>query len=335
MIEDGASVLEQVAFGSDQARAAYQMLLDAYRASYREKRRLVRVSDKLQERLAGVNEELQSSKQAAEEALDRLQETQENLIQAEKLASLGVLVAGVAHEINTPVGTALASASFLAKRTQEVEGDFRDAKLKRSDLERYIAAAGEASALILSNCQRAAELIRGFKQVAVDQTSAGQRRFGLAAYIAEVLVSLGPRLKQVPHRVEVDCPEDLVLEGIPGAVSQVLTNLIMNSLMHGYAPGQVGTLSIRVDRLDGGLLRLAYHDDGRGIPAADLPRIFDPFFTTRRGNGGSGLGLHVVYNTVVGTLKGQITVESTPGQGTLFTLIFPASIPAAEADGPA
>lgn len=326
MLEEGAARLAALDFGSEPGRDAYKTLLDAFRSSYREKKRLIRVSDKLQERLSDLNDELQRSKEAAEEALDRLRETQENLIQAEKLASLGVLVAGVAHEINTPVGTALASASFLEKRTREVEADFRGAQLRRSELERYIGAAAEASGLILSNCQRAAELIRGFKQVAVDQTSAGRRRFNLSTYIAEVLVSLGPRLKQTQHRIVVDCPEDLVVEGMPGAISQVLTNLIMNSLTHGYAPGEVGTLTITVQQADAATLRLLYRDDGRGIPLADQPRIFDPFFTTRRGSGGSGLGLHVVYNTVVGTLKGQISVESAPGEGTLFTLTFPARI---------
>lgn len=327
MIEEGTAKLASLAFGEEGAREAYKTLLDAFRSSYREKRRLIRVSDKLQERLSDVNEELQRSKEAAEEALERLRETQENLVQAEKLASLGVLVAGVAHEINTPVGTALASASFLEERTRQVAEDFKTAQLKRSELDRYMGAAVEASGLILSNCQRAAELIRGFKQVAVDQTSAGRRKFNLAAYINEVLVSLGPRLKQSRHRIVVDCPEDLVVEGLPGAISQVLTNLILNSLIHGYEPGEVGTLSITAERVDAKTLRLSYHDDGKGIPLADQPRIFDPFFTTRRGAGGSGLGLHVVYNTVVGTLKGQIALESAPGEGARFTLTFPASIP--------
>lgn len=322
-IQGAADRLAVLPFGSDEARDAYGELLEGYRVSYREKRRLIRVSDKLQEQLATVNEELQRSKEAAENALDRLRETQENLVQAEKLASLGVLVAGVAHEINTPVGTALASASFLAMRTDRLKIEFRAQSLRRSELEDYLEAAGEAAALVLSNCQRAAELIRGFKQVAVDQTSAGQRRFSLRAYIDEVLVSLGPRLKQVSHRVVVDCPDDLVIEGIPGAFSQILTNLVLNSLTHGYGPGETGTIAIQAERLDGDTARLRYSDDGRGIPMEDRGRVFDPFFTTKRGNGGSGLGLHVVYNTVIGTLRGQITVESGAPKGAIFVITFP------------
>lgn len=326
-LEQGASHLQHGDSGSAEAKAAYAALLDAFRNSYREKRRLIRVSDKLQEKLASLNEELQSSKEAAEEALHRLRETQEELIQAEKMASLGVLVAGVAHEINTPVGTALASASFLAKQTERFQADYAAKTLRKSDLEKYVAHCAEASGLILSSCRRAAELIQGFKQVAVDQTSAERRTFALAAYIRDVLVSLGPRLKQTQHRIAIECPEDIVVDGSPGAFSQVLTNLILNSLIHGYDQDQAGTLSIRVEDIGDGRLRMRYADDGKGIAPEALPRIFDPFYTNRRGSGGSGLGLHIVYNTVVGTMRGQISASSTLGKGAVFSITFPASVP--------
>lgn len=324
-LEEGARHMLSADAGSQETRAAYAALLDAFRNSYREKRRLIRVSDKLQEKLASLNDELQRSKEAAEEALHRLRETQEDLIQAEKMASLGVLVAGVAHEINTPVGTALASASFLKQQTERFDGDFRAKTLRRSDLEKYVANAVEATSLIQSSCRRAAELIQGFKQVAVDQTSAERRSFALAAYMRDVLVSLGPRLKQARHRIDIDCPEDIVVDGSPGAFSQVLTNLILNSLIHGYDEDQAGRITIGVEDLGDGRLRMRYADDGRGISPDALPRIFDPFYTNRRGAGGSGLGLHIVYNTVVGTLRGQIAATSTLGQGVVFTITFPMS----------
>ncbi|HVT35166.1 MAG TPA: ATP-binding protein [Nevskiaceae bacterium] len=255
-------------------------------------------------------------------ALLRLREAQAQLVQSEKLASLGALVAGVAHEINTPIGIGVTASSTLQARAAQVTQKYKDETLKRSDLEGFIATADESTRIILKNLQRAADLIHSFKQVAVDQTSGERRRFGLKSYIDEVLLSLGPRLKATGHSVLVDCPGDLVLDSYPGALAQILTNFVSNSLMHAFDTGVDGRMEISV-RESQGMVELRYADNGRGMPPADLARIFDPFFTTKRGAGGSGLGMHVVYNLVTQLLKGQISVASEPGHGVEFLLRFP------------
>jgi signal transduction histidine kinase len=309
-------------------RQGVEALTEAYRRSVREQRRLVRVSDRLQHQLASVNQELAKRSAEAEEALARLREAQETLVQAEKLASLGALVGGVAHEINTPVGIALSCASHLADATDQMRKLFEADDIGIDDFARYMDTAADTSALILGNCERAAALIRSFKQVAVDRTSSERREYKLADYIGETLAALKPRIRQAGHRVEVSCPPDLVIDGYPGALSQVLTNFVMNAITHGYEDGQSGTLSIRVDEPAPDSVRLVFTDDGRGIPEEHRSRIFDPFFTTRRGSGGTGLGLHIVYNLVTGPLEGQLAVDSECGHGTRFTVTFPRRISA-------
>ncbi len=276
-------------------------------------------------------DELRAAKERAEQALAELHETQESLIQAEKMASLGQLVAGVAHEINTPVGVALTAASHLGARTAEFAALVEAGRLRRQDLASYLTMAVETARLTEANIRRAAELIQSFKQVAVDRASAERRRFDLKHYVGEVLISLKPLLHRTALTTVIDIPDSLVLEGYPGALAQVLANLVKNSLIHGYDEPATGTLTVTATRLEADMVELRYADDGQGIPAANLPKIFDPFFTTRRNSGGSGLGLHIVYNIVTQTLRGQITVRSEPGRGTVFTLRLPRIAPA-EAD---
>ena len=326
-----ATVLrEKLADGEPEVRAGVEALADAYRRSVREQRRLVKVSDRLQHQLASVNQELARRKAQAEEALARLKEAQETLVQAEKLASLGALVGGVAHEINTPVGIALSCASHLADATAHMRTLFEADDIGVEDFERYMETAADTTQLILGNCERAAALIRSFKQVAVDRTSSERRRFELASYIGETLASLKPRIRQAGHRVDISCPAGLMVEGYPGALSQVLTNFVMNSIVHGYDEGQSGHLTIAVDEPSPGMIRLIYADDGCGIAEEHRTRIFDPFFTTRRGAGGTGLGLHIVYNLVTGPLEGQLSMDSETGQGTRFTVTFPRMASAGE-----
>ncbi|MBI1208409.1 MAG: PAS domain S-box protein [Azospirillum sp.] len=267
-------------------------------------------------------DELRTAKEQAEQALAQLTRTQESLIQAEKMASLSLLVAGVAHEINTPLGIGVTSASLLADKTAALRQTFESGQLKRADLSAYVAVALETVGLMLTNLGRAAELVHSFKQVAVDQTSAERRRFDLHSYIDECLMSLRPRLKLSRHQVVVDCPNGIMLDSYPGALAQILTNLVINSLLHAYEEGQTGILSITVADQDAAVV-LRYADNGRGIPKNHLGRIFEPFFTTKRGAGGTGLGLHVVYNLATQTLKGDIAVDSEEGHGTTFTLHVP------------
>ena len=307
-------------------RDGLDSLIDAYGRSVREQRRLVRVSDRLQAQLASVNQELGKRKAEAEQALDDLKAAQESLVQAEKLASLGALVGGVAHEINTPVGISLSCASHLADAARHMSKLFAADDIGVDDFERFMATSLDTTALILSNCERAAELIRSFKQVAVDRTTSECRQFDLCSYVRETLASLGPHLRQSGHSVSIDCPGGVTMTSYPGALSQVLSNFVMNSLVHGFAPNQSGHIRIQVDQPSPGQVRMVYSDDGMGIPQENRGRIFDPFFTTRRGTGGSGLGLHIVYNLVTGPLGGGVTVDSPPEGGTVFVVTIPQSV---------
>ena len=266
---------------------------------------------------------LREAKDRAEAALADLRSAQRTLIQSEKMASLGALVAGVAHEINTPLSISLTSASLLADESRRLAAALETGVLRRSELSHFLELALESSDLLLSNSQRAADLIKSFKQVAVDQSSDDRRTFNLAEYIDEVLMSLRPRLKRSAVVVAVECPGELIIEGYPGPLAQVLTNFVMNSLTHAYGPDQPGRLSIAVTMPGADRVCLVYGDDGKGIAEEVLPKIFDPFFTTNRSGGGSGLGLNIVYNLVTQRLNGQIEVTSHPGRGTSFTVHFP------------
>ncbi|WP_188259446.1 sensor histidine kinase [Azospirillum tabaci] len=331
-IEQARLLGERLGAAAPELRADFEALVEAFQRSTREQRRLVRVSDRLQAQIGSANQELERRRQEAETALADLREAQEAMVRAEKLASLGALVAGVAHEINTPVGIAVSCASHLSDATAGLRRRAQSGELSKADFSRYLATATDTTALILTNCERAAKLIASFKQVAVDRASAERRAVNLNRYIQETLVSLEPKLRQGRHTISVSCPDGLVVDSYPGALSQILTNLVMNSVTHAFvdaqgAEGQGGALTITVQEPEPGTVRLVYSDDGRGIPADHLPRIFDPFFTTRRGEGGSGLGLHIVHNLAVGALKGAISVDSAPGQGTRFVLTFPRSTP--------
>ena len=270
---------------------------------------------------------LRASKEAAEMAYDRLHQAQDSLLQAEKMAALGSLVAGVAHEINTPIGTALTAASHLGERTSDFRALLQGGKLKKSDADRYLETATEASAIMMATIGRAAELIQSFKQVAVDQSTDVRRSFNLAEYISEILLSLRPKLRQTAHSVSVDCPDDLEIDSYPGALSQVLTNFVMNSLVHGFTEGQTGTITISAQLQGNDTVAIRYTDTGKGIPEKNLAKIFEPFFTTRRGSGGTGLGLHIVFNIVAQSLGGTIGVESVEGQGASFILAIPRVAP--------
>ncbi|TWA76379.1 PAS domain S-box-containing protein [Azospirillum brasilense] len=275
---------------------------------------------------------LRRSRDAAEQALRELKETQASLIQAEKMASLGQLVAGVAHEVNTPIGITITGASQLALQFEELARQLAAGAIKKSEFQRFLADGGEMARLILSNSMRAADLVQSFKMVAVDQSSDERRRFELRTYIGELLRSLRPVYKDVAGLdIAVDSPDELELDGYPGALSQILTNLVLNALTHAFTPHHPGRLTIAARLLPQDQVELTVTDDGLGIPSDILPKIFDPFFTTRRGSGGSGLGLHIVYNLVTGTLRGTITVQSIPGEGTRFTLRFPRVTPTAGA----
>jgi signal transduction histidine kinase len=238
------------------------------------------------------------------------------------MAALGALVAGVAHEINTPVGVGVTAASHLDKATQEFLALYGAQAMKRSDLEKYLQVCQDSSRLLLSNLNRAAELIRSFKQVAIDQSGEVRRRFRMKEYVEEVLLSLRPILKKTRHQVTIECSEALELTSYPGAFSQIITNFITNSVMHAYGEQEAGQLVFRITAARS-RLTFRYSDNGRGIPQENLAHIFEPFYTSNREKGGSGLGLHIVYNIVTQKLGGTIVCESAPGKGTAFVLEIP------------
>ncbi|MDR3417333.1 MAG: PAS domain S-box protein [Nevskia sp.] len=275
-----------------------------------------------EQELSGLNRSLSLQVTETRAALLQLRETQRELVQKEKLASLGSMVAGVAHEINTPVGVGVTAASTLFERVQLVQRQAAARELSRGEFERFLQDAAQAAELLLNNLQRAARLVKSFKEVAVDQTSGERRQFELGGYAADVLASLRPWLRNRPCAVELECRDEVWLDSYPGAIAQIVTNLVGNSLLHAFPDERKGTLRLVIGA-EQDSVRMSYSDDGVGIPAENLPQIFDPFFTTRRGTGGSGLGLYVVYNLVTQMLRGKIGVTSAPGSGVSFTISFP------------
>jgi len=257
-------------------------------------------------------------------ALAALQDAQSELVRQEKLASLGRLVAGVAHEINTPLGICVTATSHLVQELKLAREDMAAGVMTEETLEQFFAIIEQSLKIMTTNTQRAAALVRSFKQVAVDQSSDAIRTFNLKNYLAEVLLSLQPRLKGRPVTVAVECDAHIEMESFPGAVSQIVTNLVMNSLVHGFGDEQGGAISIGA-RLEQDQVLFEYGDNGAGMDAATLAQLFDPFFTTRRGQGGSGLGAHIVYNLVTGPLGGVVRVDSAPGAGLHYHLRFPRS----------
>jgi PAS domain S-box-containing protein len=287
----------------------------------REERRLA--GEELERRVEERTNELIAANQALAESLWQLQDTQSHQVESEKMAALGELVAGVAHEINTPVGIALTAASHLEDISEDISTLYHSRPLKRSELENYIGQASESAQIILGNLQRAASLIQSFKQTAVDQASQQKRRFALRAYLEEVLYTLSPKFRGTPYKTQIIGPEEIEIDSYPGVFSQILSNLVINSLLHGFEGRDHGTITIELGRWTNGHLQLVYRDDGRGMEEETLSRLFEPFFTTKPGSGGSGLGMHIVYNQVCKTLGGQIRAISQPNQGLTVEIIFP------------
>lgn len=295
--------------------------------------RLRELNDALESKVIERTGALNRSNQELTATLEHLKRTQEELVRAEKMAALGSLVAGVAHELGTPLGNSLMAANTVADQARGLRRELEQG-LRRSALERFLAETETGSAIIERNLQRAAELVASFKQIAVDQSSAQRRTFALTEVVEEIAMTMRPSFKRTPIRLITDTDADIVVDSFPGALGQILTNLVGNALIHAFEGRASGTIRIVVQAAEPGSALIEVRDDGRGIPPDHLRRIFDPFFTTRLGRGGTGLGLNIVHNLVTHVLGGTIGVESVPHEGTTVQIRIPCSAPERDSEGP-
>lgn len=281
----------------------------------------------LERTVAERTAQLTQAKESAETALQQLQSAQIELVAREKMASLGQLVAGVAHEINTPVGVALTASSYLRERNEELSRALAANELRRGDLVEFATQTSRATQIIGQNLARAADLVRNFKQVSVDRSKDDRRHFDLAQNLKALVGSLEITWKRRPVSLILECADGIQLDSYPGALGQVIGNLIQNALLHAFPAQLAGTMRLNAQVNSSGVVVIQFEDDGAGIAEQERARVFEPFYTTRRAQGGSGLGLHIAYNLVTVQLGGRITVEAAPGRGTRFTLVMPAVAP--------
>ena len=250
------------------------------------------------------------------DSLEQLKQAQTELIRSEKMASLGILVSGIAHEVNTPLGVAITAASHQKGELRITQNRLTDNQLTRSGFESFLAECEETETLLSNNLNRAAVLIKSFKKIAVDQASDEARFINLHAYLDEIVMSLRPKLKHTHIEVLNRSPDTININIAPGALAQIITNLILNSFIHGFKNGTVaGAITLEAERRGEQELCIIYQDNGDGMSTHVLERIYDPFYTTRRSEGGSGLGMNIVYNLVTSKLNGHIETTSQPGEG--------------------
>ncbi|RFP08263.1 hybrid sensor histidine kinase/response regulator [Duganella sp. BJB488] len=284
----------------------------------------------IEEVLARINTHLalRKANRELQDMIVTLDKAREDLVRNERLAGLGAMVAGIAHELNTPIGNSLMASTTFEMQTEEITRHLAaEGGITRKEFEHYIKNAQLSVDILGRNLHRAAEIVTNFKQVAVDQTSSQRRSFLLAEVVAGNVLTLQPTIKRTPYLIQQRIPPDLMMESYPGPVGQVITNLINNAILHGYEGRSEGLIDISASLSGQGLVTLSVEDHGAGIQKEYLPRIFDPFFTTKLGVGGSGLGLNIVHNIVTEILGGTIAVVSEPGGGTRFTLTLPMLAP--------
>lgn len=301
-------------------------VMDDVTEKRRNERELRSLNVELEERVTQRTAALNKANHEISEALRNLRQTQRGLIEAGKMAALGELVAGVAHELNTPIGNGLMAASTLHDRVREFESVMHSG-LRRSMLDDFVNHARTAAQIMVRNLQRAAELVTSFKQVAVDRASSQRRKFDLREMVQEILITLHPTLKRTPHQVSMQVLIGIELDSYPGPLGQVLTNLINNAVLHAFEGGQIGKICISASMVEADRVRITVSDNGNGIPPELLKRIFNPFVTTRLGRGGTGLGLHISYNVVTNLLGGRLTVKSVEGEGASFEIWLPKQAP--------
>ncbi|WP_206485206.1 ATP-binding protein [Thalassotalea sp. G2M2-11] len=284
----------------------------------------LKLTSELETKVQSRTNALKESNQELLSTLEKLHQYQDQLVESEKMASLGDMVAGIAHEVNTPIGLGVTASTLLSDRLHEISSAFHDKTLKSSQLKRFLADGEENVGIIYRNLKRAAELISSFKKVAVDQSSEEFRQFNFSELLSEILLTLAPQIKSTPYQIDFDCPAELMVVSKPGPINQVMINLILNSITHGFDQRDHGSIKVKVMKL-GEQLNIHYQDDGKGIDPAMKEKVFEPFTTTKRGEGGSGLGLHLVYNLVTQALGGNIRMESDLDKGVIFEINFPIS----------
>ncbi|WP_235956468.1 sensor histidine kinase [Grimontia sedimenti] len=283
--------------------------------------------DQLQIENANQKEALKRDKEQLTEMLESLKSAQDKLIETEKLSSLGSLVAGVSHEINTPLGISVTMASTLETEHLSFLEKLKTGEIRREDLDNFESHSADAYSVMNRSLQRASELINSFKQVANDQTSEQLREFELGTLMREIYSTLHHQIKNRPIQFSLHAEDDLVMSSYPGPIGQVFTNLFNNSILHGFDQDGQGEISLTLSREEG-RIRWLYRDSGKGLSGEGLKRIFEPFYTTRLGKGGSGMGMHIVYSIVVNMLQGDIKVYND--NGAVFDISIPASIQQAE-----
>lgn len=278
-----------------------------------------------------IEQDVRDARDASDEALKNLRETQNSLIEAEKLAALGRLVAGVAHEVNNPVGISLTVASSLERRSRLFGEEIVRGELRRSSLNDFVKACSEAADQLVTNLNRAAELIQSFKQVAADRNYSDRRTFDMRDLTEQLITSLRPGIGKNNVKIQMECEPDLAMTSYPGSYGQVLTNLFVNAITHAFPDRAAGEIDIKVRRAGNDQVELLFSDNGCGMTADVRRQAFDPFFTTRRDQGGTGLGLHIVYNLVTNRLGGRINMRSEAGKGTHVHIVLPRIAPLEQA----
>ena len=283
------------------------------------------LNETLEQKVQTRTQQLQDANKELEKSMTELKVAQDNLIEAEKMASLGELVAGVAHEINTPVGSSLTGITHFISISNKIKKLYEHDDLSQEEFETFIKTSNELAQSININLEKTAKLVSSFKQVAVDQSSDDKREFYLREYIEEILLSINNITKKTKISINIQCDEQLKLFGYPGAISQIVTNLIVNTITHAYEKNEQGTIDIIIKE-ENSKIDFKFQDYGKGISESNISKIFNPFFTTNRDNGGSGLGLSIIYNIITTKLNGSINVSSTPKKGTTFYITFPTRL---------
>ncbi len=282
----------------------------------------MRIMTELENKVDERTSDLQLANQHLEQALENLRGTQHQLVQSEKLASLGFLVAGVAHEINTPIGNALLVGTSLREEIAHFDLQAKQ-KLTRGLLDKHVDFILKGSDVLVSNLKRSAQLVQGFKQLALDRATEQYRIFSLLEVIDEVMLAMAPILKRTPYTLEIDVASDLQMQSYPGPLTQIIVNFINNALVHAFEERTQGHMRLSASLVDEQMVELLFADDGCGMADEVAKHVFDPFFTTKLGQGGNGLGMHVAYNIASQILGGEISVQTSPGAGTCWCLSVP------------